>query len=212
MSPSIHPFPILRWFALLWIVVWLPAYARVWGWSNFLHLCDLAVILTCLGLALGNKLLLSSQAVASLLSSVAWCVDAGSRLITGRHAFGGTEYMWDPHYPLWVRLLSLFHLAMPAILLWTMRRAGYDPRGLAAQSAIAAGLLAVSRFFSPELNLNYAYRDPVLHRAWGPPPVHLAVIFLALVALLYWPTHLLLCRLFARPPAREGQGSQSPAT
>src|SRR2546422_11729373 len=93
-SPT-HAFPLLRWFALAWMIVWLPAYTRVWGWSNFLHVCDVAVILTCAGLIFDSPLLLSSQAVSSLLGSVAWCVDAGSRLVMGRHLFGGTEYMWD---------------------------------------------------------------------------------------------------------------------
>ena len=40
----------MRWVALAWLLVWGVSYARVWGWTNFLHLCDLAVILTCLGI------------------------------------------------------------------------------------------------------------------------------------------------------------------
>ncbi len=42
----------------MWLAVWLPAYWRVWGWANFLHLCDVTVILTCVGLWFGNSLLL----------------------------------------------------------------------------------------------------------------------------------------------------------
>ena len=197
-SPT-HAFPVLRWFALAWMIVWLPAYARVWGWSNFLHVCDVAVILTCAGLIFDSPLLLSSQAVSSLLGSVAWCADAGSRLLMGRHLFGGTEYMWDPRYPIGVRLLSLFHVAMPAVLLWALRRTGYDRRALALQAAIAAVLLVTSRLFGPELNLNYSYSDPLLHRAWGPAAAHLAVIWMGMVALLYLPTHLLLARVFRMP-------------
>jgi hypothetical protein len=41
---------VLRWFGLVWMVVWLPAYFRVWGWANLLHLCDVAVILTFVGI------------------------------------------------------------------------------------------------------------------------------------------------------------------
>src|SRR6266705_343473 len=68
-SPT-HAFPVLRWFALAWMTVWLPAYARVWGWSNFLHVCDVAVILTCAGLIFDSPLLLSSQAVSSLRGGI----------------------------------------------------------------------------------------------------------------------------------------------
>jgi hypothetical protein len=195
-SRGTHPFPVLRWVALAWIAVWLPAYVRVWGWANLLHLCDIAVILACAGLWWGSPLLISSQAVSSLVAGVLWSMDVGWRLATGRYLVGGTEYMWDAHYPLVVRLLSLFHIGMPIAMLWGLRKVGYDRRGLATQSGIAAGLLIVSRFLPTSLNLNYAYQDPLLHRAWGPAPVHLGVTFIMLVAVLYWPTHVLLRRLF----------------
>lgn len=199
MSPGPHTFTVLRWFSLLWMAVWLPAYFRVWGWANLLHLCDVAVILTFAGIWLANPLLLSSQAVGSVAAGIFWFTDVTWRLVTGRFLVGGTDYMWDARYPLWVRLLSTFHVGLPLVLLWTLRRVGYDRRALALQAAIAAFLLIVSRFLSAELNLNYAYRDPIFHRAWGPAPVHLAVIFIPLVVLIYWPTHVLLCWLFRAP-------------
>src|SRR5579859_37751 len=199
MSPGPLTFPVLRWFSLLWMAVWLPAYFRVWGWANLLHLCDVAVILTFAGIWLANPLLLSSQAVSSVAAGILWITDVSWRLLTGRILIGGTDYMWDARYPLWVRLLSTFHIGLPLVLLWTLRRAGYDRRALGLQAVIAAFLLILSRFLSAELNLNYAYRDPVFHRAWGPAPVHLAVIFIPLVVLIYWPTHFLLCWLFRMP-------------
>jgi hypothetical protein len=199
MPPGPATFPVLRWFSLLWMVVWLPAYFRVWGWANLFHLCDVAVILTFVGIWLANPLLLSSQAVNSLAAGLFWILDVGWRLTTGRFLVGGTDYMWDTRYPLWVRLLSTFHIGLPLVLLWTLRKVGYDRRALALQSAIAAVLLLVSRLLAAELNMNYAYRDPLFHRAWGPPPAHLAMIFVPLVTLIYWPTHLLLSWLFPLP-------------
>jgi hypothetical protein len=199
MSPGPPAFPVLRWFSLLWMVVWLPAYFRVWGWANLLHLCDVAVILTFVGIWWANPLLLSSQAVGSLAAGFFWILDIGWRLTTGRFLVGGTDYMWDARYPLWVRLLSTFHVGLPLVLLWTLRKVGYDRRALGFEAAIAALLLILSRFLSSELNMNYAYRDPVFHRAWGPAAAHFAMIFLPLVALIYWPTHLLLAWLFRTP-------------
>ncbi len=196
MSPGPPIFPVLRWFSLLWMAVWLPAYFRVWGWANLLHLCDVAVILTFVGIWLANPLLLSSQAVSSFAAGFFWILDVGWRLVTGRFLIGGTDYMWDARYPLWVRLLSTFHIGLPLVLLWTLRRVGYDRRALALQAAIAAVLLIASRFLSADLNMNYAYSDPLFHRTWGPAPAHLAMIFGPLVALTYWPTHLLLSWLF----------------
>jgi len=196
MLPGPHTFPVLRSFSLLWMIVWLPAYFHVWGWANLLHLCDVAVILTFVGIWLANPLLLSSQAVSSLAAGVLWTLDVGWRLTTGRFLIGGTDYMWDARFPLWVRLLSTFHIGLPLVLLWTLRKVGYDRRAFGLQSAIAIVLLMVSRFLSTELNMNYAYRDPVFYRAWGPAPAHLAMIFIPLVALIYWPTHLLLSWVF----------------
>jgi hypothetical protein len=181
------------------MIVWLPAYFRVWGWANLLHLCDVAVILTFVGIWLANPLLLSSQAVNSLAAGMLWILDVGWRLTTGSFLLGGTEYMWDTHYPLWVRLLSTFHIGLPLILLWTLRKVGYDRRALALQATIAAVLLVVSRLLAEELNMNYAFRDPIFHRTWGPSFAHLAMIFIPLVALIYWPTHLLLAWLFPSP-------------
>ena len=66
MSLGSNTFPVLRWVSLFWMVVWFPAYFRVWGWANLLHLCDVAVILSFIGIWWANPLLLSSQAVSSL--------------------------------------------------------------------------------------------------------------------------------------------------
>jgi hypothetical protein len=181
---------------LLWVVVWLPAYARVWGWANLLHLCDVAVILGCAGLWWGSSLLISSQAVSSLVAGILWALDVGWRLTTGKFLVGGTDYMWDTRYPLWVRLLSSFHVGLPLALLWAMRKVGYDRRALALQAAIAAVLLIMARFLPSELNVNYAYRDPLLHRAWGSAPLHLGLIYIGIMVLAYWPTHILLSWLF----------------
>jgi hypothetical protein len=190
-----HPFPWARWAALAWFAVWFPTYAVVYGFGNFVHLCDVAVILTCLGFWRGSALLLSMQAL-NILIDLTWNMDLGWRLATGRHLLGGTEYMWDPKYALGVRLLSLFHLALPVVLLWALRRVGYDRRALFAQSVLGLALIAAGRALSPEVNVNYAWEDPFFHRAWGPAPVHIAVILAGLVAVVYLPTHALLSRLF----------------
>jgi hypothetical protein len=190
----------LRWSALVWLLVWVPTYWHVWGPANFLFLCDVAAGLTCIGLWTNNSLLLSSQAVSSLLIDLAWALDAAWRLVFGRHLIGGTEYLFDARFPLWVRLLSLYHLLLPFLLLWALSRVGYDRRGWALQSAIAILLLVLSRIAAtPEKNINFAFTDPFFHRAWGPAPVHLALTSLFLIVVVYLPTHLLLARLFPPP-------------
>jgi hypothetical protein len=188
-------FPKLRWVALAWIAVWFPAYAVVWGWQNFLLVCDIAVILTFAGLWRGNALLLSSQAVGSLVPDALWFLDVAWRFALGRHLFGGTEYLWDARFPLWVRLLSFFHVALPVVVVYAVSRVGYDPRGWKLQGGITAVLLVVSRFLESGKNPNYAFTDPVFHLQLGPVPLHLAVILAGFVVLIYLPTHAVLRKL-----------------
>jgi hypothetical protein len=188
----------LRRAAAAWLVLFVVVYGWAYGAENFIRLCDVAVILTCIGIMTGSALLVSSQAISSLVVDLAWDLDLLSRLLFGRHLIGGTEYMWDPSYPLWVRLMSLFHVVWPPLLFVVLRRLGYDPRGFLLQGAIAAVVLAASRFILPGENLNFAFRDPFFHRAWGPAPVHLGLTCAVLVGAVYWPTHLVLRRWLPR--------------
>ena len=196
---AVVAFPRMRWLAAAWLAVWLPVYLQVYGPANLLFLCDLAAILTCIGLWRGSAVLLSSQAVSSLVVDAVWVADVLARIVSGRHLIGGTEYMWDPQIPLFVRSLSLFHVGLPILLLWALRHVGYDRRALALQSALAVVATAAARFTSPEANIDYAFTDPFLKRAWGPPPVHVVAMVGGLVALVYWPTHVVLARLFGPP-------------
>lgn len=200
-SNTTFKFPAwVRYASLLWFAVWFPAYWYAWGAPNFLHVCDIAVILTCAGLWWSNSLLLSSQAVSSILADVLWDLDAACHLFSGHSLLGGTEYMWDQHYRLWIRLLSLFHVIWPLLLLWSLERTGYDRRGFTLQSVIAAASMIAARLANPLGNINYAFRDPLMHRAWGPAPFHIALMWIGLVLLLYLPTHLALAKFL--PPRR----------
>jgi hypothetical protein len=198
-APGPGAFPRARGLALVWLLVWAPAYAWGYGWANFLQLCDLAVILTCVGLWRGSPLLLGMSALSSLVIDVAWDLDLAFRVLTGGHLFGGTEYMWDPRFPLPLRLLSLFHVVWPALLWWALGRVGYDRRALVAQAVLALVVLGAAGVVQPDANINFARADPFTHRSWGPAPVHVGLTALALVGLVYAPTHALLRRVRPRP-------------
>ncbi|MEW5974827.1 MAG: hypothetical protein AB1898_03360 [Acidobacteriota bacterium] len=188
-------FPRMRWVAAVWMLVWFPTYAVVWGWANFLHVCNIGIVLSCLGLWLGSPLLLSSQAVVLIPGSALWAVDVAWRALFGQHLFGGTEYMWDERYALGVRLLSLYHLVWPVLMVWAVRRSGYDARALPLQCLITAAALGLSRLADPAENVNFAYQDPLFHRIWGPAPLHLTVVLAGITALIYLPTHWALLRV-----------------
>ena len=201
LNNSVNPFPEwVRWTALIWLGVWLTIYLKFWGATTFLFLCDIAVILTCLGLFTGNALLLSSQAVSSLVVDTAWMLDIATKLIFDRHLIGGTDYFFDPNYPLWVRLFSLFHVVMPFLLIYAMRRTGYDRRALRLQIVIATVAMIASRFANAARNINFAFLDPILHRQWGSAPVHVFAMLAGLTIVIYVPTHAILSRIFPAPP------------
>ncbi len=192
-------FPRLRWAAVAWMAVYVPSYAFAYGFVNFLFLCNLAVILVAVGIWTCSRLLLSSQAVGILLVGGVWTLDFGSRLLTGSHLIGGTEYMWDPQWPLFTRLLSLYHVILPVLLVVVLRRIGYDRHGYLLQSAIAIVGVVVGRFFGPTANINDAFVDPILKKTWGGPVTHLAVVSGALVLVAYPLTHWLLLRVCPSP-------------
>lgn len=191
----------MRWTSLVWFLAWFPVYLRTWGAANFAHLCDVAAILTCIGMWSNSALLISSQAVGALIVDAAWALDACWVLFLRHPLVGGDEYLLDGHYPLWVRILTLFHLVMPALLLWGLYRLGYDRRGWALQCAIALPVFILARFTPPAENIDFAFTDPFFHRAWGPAPTHVLVSWLFMVIVVYLPTHVLLKRIFRAPQA-----------
>ena len=196
MSHGAPLFPRLHWLGAAWLAVYLPSYALAYGFTNFLFLCNLGVILTAVGLLFGSRLLLSSQALAAPVIGLAWALDAGFKLATGHFLYGGTAYMWDPRYPLFTRLLSLYHLGWPLLLIYCLARVGYDRRGLPLQTAIGALAVVVSRLgTAPAENVNFAYLDPFFGKQLGPAPVHVALT-IGVLAVIYWVLHLLWSRLF----------------
>jgi hypothetical protein len=200
-------FPLwLRCAAIIWLSIWLALYERTWGMLNFLHLSDVSMMLICIGVAFNSVLLLSSQAVATLFVNTMWALDAAWRLFLGHHLIGGTEYLFDTHYSVAVRLISLFHIVIPFLLLWALCLFGYDRRAWLLQCAISLPVFIASRFAPASENINFAFADPFFHRSLGLAPVHVAITFLFMAFVVYLPTHFLLERLFPAP----GQSRKTP--
>ncbi len=192
------------------LAVYVPSYAAAYGLANFLVLCNLTVLLVGAGLWTCSRLLLSSQAVAILLVGSVWTLDLLTRLVVGRHLLGGgTAYMWDPQWPLFTRLLSLYHVVLPPLLVLVLRRIGYDRRGYRLQAAIAVVAVSVGRLFGPEVNLNQAYVELVFGRTWGGPLTHVAAVIAFLTLLVYPLSHLLLARLCVARGGRAAAGGRS---
>lgn len=194
-----HHLPLwIKLFATAFVAVLAPVYARHYGWANFLWFSDIALFSCVAALWLESPLLASMMTVGVLLLESAWIVDFVWRLLIGRGLLGLTDYMFESRNPRFIRGLSLFHVAMPFLLLWMVSRMGYDRRAWLAQTLLTWGVLLITYFVTrPDDNINWAFGLGSKPQRRLPPPVFLVFLMLALPILVYLPTHLVLTRLFS---------------
>lgn len=194
-----------------WVAVWTYFYWRDYGPQNFLWFCDMANFLVAVALWLESPLLLSWQAVSVLLVQIVWTLDLAGRALLGHRFLGAAEYMWDPKLRLVTRLLSLFHLVMPAVFIWGLRKLGYDRRAWLCQTVTAWIVLPICYFGWPpdpgyawDINWVYGPFDTPQHRI--APLLYLGACMIAYPILLYTPTHFAL-RYFFRPREAPATGA-----
>jgi hypothetical protein len=187
----------------LWVAVWAPLYWSHYGPRNFLWFCDIGNFMILAALWTESALLFSWQACSVLLVQLLFTIDLTARAAFGVHPIGGTGYMFNDdgsNIPVGMRLLSLFHVATPPLLLFALKRLGYDRRGLYCQIATAAVVLPICWLgWDEKVNLNWVWgpfdRPQYVVR---PPWLYLLLCLLAYPVVLYVPTHVALLRLFGR--------------
>jgi hypothetical protein len=168
-------------------------YWRAYGPTNFLWLSDIALAFTLVALLTGNRLIASMAAVGVLVLETAWTIDF---LLAGR-AIGLAAYMFDAKLPLYLRGISLFHLALPPTLLFLVYRLGYDPRALIYQTLLTWAVLIVSYLATdPEKNINWVFGPGSKPQQVLPPLVYLGLEMAVIPICVFLPTHLLLRRFF----------------
>jgi len=173
----------------IWVAVWAPIYWRYYGAQNLLYFCDLGNFLVLGALWLESSLLFSWQACVLLIFQSLFAIDLAGACLTGRHFVGGSEYMFDRGIPLPLRLMSLFHLAVPPLLLWAVRRLGYDPRGWRCATLESCVVVPINYFWRPQYNINWAHGLFAHEQHTISPPLYLAGYLVAVPLLIFWPTH-----------------------
>jgi hypothetical protein len=197
--PAHFPFP-LKIFTTVFISILIPAYAIHYGWANFLWLSDIALFGTVLALWLDSALIASMMAVGALVVETAWIIDFFGHLLTRRTLLGLSDYMFDPHNPVFIRALSLFHLVLPGLVLWMVWRFGYDSRAWLLQTLLTWVVLLATYFFTdPKQNINWAFGPGTKPQYLLPPMLYLTLVMLAVPLLVYLPTHLALRYLLGQP-------------
>ena len=181
----------------LFLCVLVPVYWVHWGPKNFLWFSDIALLTTAVALWLESPLLISMMAVAVALPELAWNADFFGRLVIGRHLLGLSAYMFDARKPVYLRALSLFHVALPIVLLWAVRRLGYDRRAWVSQTVVALVVLPVTyALTAPGDNVNWVYGPGSRPQTWIGPRTYLALLMLLFPVVIYLPAHLLLSAVF----------------
>jgi hypothetical protein len=193
------------------VSVLVPVYWHSYGPTNFFYFCDVALLLTLVGIWRESALLVSMCCVGILLPQIFWLVDFLFHFI-GFSLTGLTGYMFRPSIPLFARGLSLFHGWLPLVLIWLVGRLGYDKRAFKAWGILATILVLISYLFLPGLgavqanpntpvNVDYVYgfsdKQP---QHWMNQNLYVAVYLAALWGMVFFPTHCLLRRIVR--PAR----------
>jgi hypothetical protein len=176
----------------VWLLVWAPAYWTHYGAQNLLYFCDLGNLLIGAALWLESPLLWSWAATGLLVFQLLFVVDLAAALVWGTHLVGGSEYMFNDSLPLSLRLLGLFHVVTPPLLLWGVRRLGYDKRGWQLQTLMTWVVLPINYFWRPQYDVNWARGPQGYEQHVAPGLLYLLAILILIPTMVYWPTHLLL--------------------
>jgi hypothetical protein len=183
-----------------WLLLWAPAYGMTYGAQNFLYFCDLGNIFIAIALWMESRLIFSWQAVGLLFFQTLYVVDLAGALVSGKHVIGGSEFMFDARFPLPVRLLSLFHVVAPPLLLWAVKTLGYDARGWKLPTLMTGIVVPTNYFWRPQYNVNWA-RGLGHEQHAVPGPLYLIGYLILVPLLVYYPTHRFLEWWTAKPRA-----------
>ena len=187
------------------MAVLVPVYWMNYGPTNFLYFCDVALLLTLVGIWTESRLLVSMSAVGILLPQMLWVVDFVGHF-AGLHLTGMTDYMFDGNRSLFLRGLSFFHGWLPFLLLFLVARLGYDRQAFWRWTLLAWALCLLCFFALPPagavlsdpklpVNINYVwgFSDSV-PQSWMNPKGYLAVWMTVLPVVGYLPVHAILGR------------------
>ena len=214
-----------------------PIYIFAYGPWNFLWFCSLALHLSLIALWLENRLLLSMQTVGIVTIQSIWTLDYLGRLFLGFCPFGLVHYVFIRSHPL-LHAITLFHIWFPLLLLFLVRKIGYDRRAMLLQIPVFWLVVLFCISFAPRyLNINLTtefmqfsiaekiaalpiskWAGEILSRyvEWrhSLPPFTVRAMDLAYILplgplVLLLPAHLVLVRYFCKKSASQAEMSVS---
>jgi hypothetical protein len=189
------------------MAVLIPVYWHYYGPTNFLYFCDVALIITLIAIWHENAQLISMCAVGILLPQAVWVADFLGNA-AGFSLTGMTDYMFKTNHSLFLRALSSFHGWLPLLLLYLVRKIGYDRRAFWPWTALAWVLLLICFFLMPPpmphpgltpVNINYVWGlSDHAAQTWVPAWVWLTGLLIGMPLLVFAPTHFALMRMMPK--------------
>jgi hypothetical protein len=190
------------------MAVLIPVYWYYYGPTNFLYFCDAALILTLFAIWPENALLISMPCVGIVVMQTYWVIDLLVNA-AGYSLTGITDYVFDSSHSLFLRLLSLYHVWLPFLLVYLVWRTGYDRRALLLWTGLAWALILFCFFATPPpapnpgltpVNIDYVWgMSDSAAQHWVPSPVWLASLMIGLPLFAFVPAHLVLIRVMPKP-------------
>lgn len=181
------------------VAVLVPVYWHHYGVTNFLWVSDIALILTVFALWFENSLIASMMSVSVIFFDSFWSLEFFLNLLIGTNITGLTAFMFDSSLPLLLRGLSLFHVFLPPILVWTVYRLGYDSHALIYQTLLLWIVLPATYLLTaPSENLNFVFGLYGHGLIFDSNILHLITLMIGFPIFVYLPTHLALKYLFER--------------
>lgn len=192
------------------VLVLVPFYAIGHGLANFLWFSNIALLSTTFALWFQWRLLASMQFVSVAVLELIWTIDFSLGLVLGGESLIGLAgYMFDDQLSLHLRLLSLYHLLLPWLLLWLICRIGYDNRAWWCQTLLAWGILLLCFVVTePDDNINWTFGLGDSPQQVIAPWLYLALLMMAYPLVVYLPTHSLATWLVRQIGCAKRQSSE----
>jgi len=143
------------------MALFIPGYWIGYGPLNFLWFSDIILIMTFFATLFESRFLASMAAVGGFISLSLWNVDFFFTLLAPLFDIklaGFTAYIFSSEYPVWLRTLSLFHVALPFFLLWLIYRLGYHKWAWVFQIVFFWIVIPITWFVTdPSKNINWVF-------------------------------------------------------
>ncbi len=181
----------------LFVLVLIPVYWKKYGPGNFLWFSDIALFTIGIALWTESRLLVSMIAVGVLFLEIVWNIDYFGRILTGKQLMGLSAYMFDSQKSRFLRGLSLFHVFLPAIVIWLLINWGYDTSAIFWQTALAWVVLPLVFFFTdPKENINWVFGPGNKPQKTIPKGAYFLMMMLIFPLGVYLPSHFVLQWIF----------------